>query len=88
MNGPPRLAVLTEGGLKKLANVPRSAVLLVCLCLLGLGGFTVVQRFLFAFGDETALRVIRVFIGGPESYQVWRGDGNGHFSADEGSAYR
>ena len=62
MNGPPRLAVLGEGGRKKLANVLRSAVLFVCLCLLALGGFMVIQRFLFTFGDETALRVIHVFL--------------------------
>lgn len=62
MNGPPRLAVPTEGGLKKLANVPRSAILLVCLCLLGLGIFRLFQNFLPPFRDETALRVIHVFL--------------------------
>ena len=60
MNDPPwladRLAVLTEGGLKRLANMPRSAVLLLGLCLLGSGIFMAVQRLLSAFGDETARR--------------------------------
>ena len=66
MNDPPRLADrlagLTQGGFKRLANVLRSAVLPVCLCLLGLGVFRAAQSFLFAFSDETALRVIFVFL--------------------------
>jgi hypothetical protein len=62
MNGPPRLAVITERAFKKLANVPLSAVLLVCLCLLGLGIFRLFQNFLPPFRDETALRVIHVFL--------------------------
>jgi hypothetical protein len=62
MNGPPRLAGVMDGGLKRLAKVPRSVVLLICLCLLTLGGFTVIQRLLFAFSDETAHRVIVVFL--------------------------
>jgi hypothetical protein len=94
MNGPPRLAVLVEGGLKKLANVPRSAVLLVFLCLLALGGFTVAQRFLFDFGDETALRVIHVYLAdlnGDEHQDVYMvtnqmhimvfNDGTGNFTS-------
>jgi len=63
MNGLPReLAVLTEGGLKRLANVPRSTILLVCLCLLGLGIFKLFQNLLPPFRDETALRVVHVFL--------------------------
>lgn len=62
MNGPRRLAVLTEGGLKKLGNHPRLSILFVCLCLLALGGFMMIPRLLFAFGDETALRVVHIFL--------------------------
>lgn len=99
MNGPPRLAnklaVLMKDGLKKLANVPRSAILLVFLCLLALGGFTVIQRFLFAFGDETALRAIHIYLAdlnGDEHLDVYMvtnqmhrilfNDGNGNFTAN------
>src|SRR5574342_45371 len=57
-----RLTGPTVGGIKRLANVPRSAVLLVCLCLLGLGILKVVQSLLADFGDETAQRVILVFL--------------------------
>ena len=60
MNHPPRLAgrldVLTEGGLKRMANMPCSAVLLLCLYLLGSGIFMAVRRLLSAFGDEIAQR--------------------------------
>jgi hypothetical protein len=66
MNDPPRLAnrltVLTKGGPKRLASVPRSVVLFVGLCLLGLGIYVMVQDLLSAFGDETAQRVIFVFL--------------------------
>ena len=95
MNGPPWAVALTEGGLKKLANVPRSAILLVCLCLLALGGITIVQRFLFAFGDETALRVIHIYLAdlnGDQHQDVYMvtnqmhrilfNGGNGNFTTD------
>jgi len=70
MNGPPNLA---SNGIKMLKSVPRSVIVLAVLCLLALGGFTVLQRFLFAFGDETALRVIHVYLADL--------NGNGHQDA-------
>lgn len=62
MNGPPWMAVMTEGGLKRLAMVPRSAVLLVCMFLVILVVFLVIGGFLFTLGDDTAKRVIHVFL--------------------------
>ena len=59
MNGIARLA---DKPRKTLKSLPRLVIVLVILCLLGLGGFMVIQRFLFAFGDETALRVIHVYL--------------------------
>lgn len=59
MNSPPNLA---NNGIKMLKGVPRSVIVLAVLCLLALGGIMVVQRFLFAFGDETALRVYHIYL--------------------------
>jgi len=59
MNGLPRLA---GSMIKVVKSVPRSAILLVCLCLLGLGIFILFQNLLPPFRDETALRVIHVFL--------------------------
>ena len=61
MNSPPQVA-LTKGGIRKLAHLPGSAILLVCLCLLGWGIFTLFQNVLPPFRDETALRVIHVYL--------------------------
>jgi hypothetical protein len=96
MNGPPRLAGVLDGGLKRLAKVPRSVVLLICLCLLVLGGFTVIQRFLFAFGDETALRVIHIYLADlngdthqdvymvtNQMHRILFNDGNGNFTTNQ-----
>lgn len=62
MNGPPQLAAGTEGGLKRLANMPRAVVLSVCLCLLGVVFWGVAQSVILAYTDETRLRVIHVFL--------------------------
>jgi hypothetical protein len=56
------LASLSGNGIKKRANVPRLAVWLVCLCLLGLGGWSVVQILLPAFDGGTKLRIVHVFL--------------------------
>lgn len=95
MNGPPRLAVLSESGLKRLRNVPRLAVLFVCLCLLAMGGFAWIQSSLFAFGDETELRVVHVFLADlnadahqdaylvtNQMHRILFNDGNGNFTAN------
>jgi hypothetical protein len=92
MNGPPNLA---DNGIKVRKSVPRSVIVLAVLCLLALGGFAVVQRFLFAFGDETALRVIHVYLADlngdehQDAYMVTNqmhrilfNDGNGNFTAN------
>ena len=94
MNGPPSLV---NNGIKMLKSMPRSTVVLIFLCLLALGGFTVVQRFLFAFGDETALRVIHVYLAdlnGDEhqdaflvtnqAQRILFNDGNGNFTPNQG----
>ena len=39
MNGPPNLV---NNGIKRLKGVPRSTVVLIVLCLLALGGFTMI----------------------------------------------
>lgn len=92
MNSPPNLA---NNGIKMLKSVPRSVIVLAFLCLLALGGFTVVQRFLFAFGDETALRVYHIYLADlngdkhQDAYMVTNqmhrilfNDGNGNFTAN------
>jgi len=61
MNGPPRMA-LTKDGLRKLAHVPRSIILFVCLCLLGWGISIIFKNSLPLFRDETTLRVIHVYL--------------------------
>jgi hypothetical protein len=66
MKDPPRPAdrstIPMEGGLKSLAKMPRSAVVLLCLCVLGAGIVMGVTSLLFALGDETAKRVVLVFL--------------------------
>jgi hypothetical protein len=62
MNGPPQLAAGTEGGPKKLANVPRAAAISVGLCLLGLVFLGLVYPVILAYTDETRLRVIHIFL--------------------------
>ena len=63
MNGPPNLV---NNGIKMLKGMPRSTVVLIFLCLLALGGFTVIQgliqRFLFILSDETEPHVMLVFL--------------------------
>jgi hypothetical protein len=61
MKGPPHVA-LTKERLGKLAHVPRSTILFVCLCLLGWGLFVVFQNLLPSFRDETALRAVHVYL--------------------------
>lgn len=99
MNAPPRLAnklgVLMKDRLKKLANVPLSTVLVVCVCLLGWGTFPLFQNLLYPFRDETALRAIHIYLAdlnGDEHQDIYMvtnqmhrilfNDGNGNFSAN------
>ncbi len=87
------LASLSGNGIKKRANVPRLAVWLVCLCLLGLGGWSVVQILLPAFDSGTKLRIVHVFLADlngdehQDAYMVTNqmhrilfNDGNGDFT--------
>ena len=89
MNGLPRLAGNT---IKVVKSVPLSIILLVCLCLLGLGIFRLFQNFLPPW-DETALRVVHVYLAdlnGDEHQDVYMvtnqmhrilfNDGNGNFT--------
>jgi len=93
MNGLSRLASST---IKAVKSVPRSTILLVCLCLLGLGIFRLFQNFLPPFGDETALRAIHIYLAdlnGDEHQDVYMvtnqmhrilfNDGNGNFTANQ-----
>ncbi|NJC96988.1 MAG: VCBS repeat-containing protein, partial [Anaerolineae bacterium] len=41
-----------------------------------------------AVGDVTGDGIPDVFVGGPDAYQVWHGNGDGHFSAKGQFPYR
>jgi hypothetical protein len=92
MNGLPRLAGNT---IKVVKSVPLSIILLVCLCLLGLGIFRLFQNFIPPFRDETALRVVHVFLADlnaddhqdvymvtNQMHRILFNDGNGNFTAN------
>lgn len=92
MNSPPNLA---NNGIKMLKSLPRSVVVLVLLCLLALGGFTIIRGLLFILGDETAHRVILVFLADlnadehqdvymvtNQMHRILFNDGNGNFTSN------
>jgi hypothetical protein len=56
------LAGSSGNGINKRSNVPRLAIWLVCLCLLGVGGWLVVPILFSAFDDGTKLRIVHVFL--------------------------
>lgn len=63
MNGPPNLV---NNGIQMLKGIPRSTVVLILLCILALGAFTMgqgfIQRFLFILSDETEPHAMFVFL--------------------------
>jgi hypothetical protein len=80
---------------RRLANVPLSTILLVCLCLLGLGIVRLVQNYLPPFRDETALRVVHIFLADlngdnhqdvymvtNQMHRILFNDGNGNFTGN------
>ena len=60
----------------------------------GEGKFRAVQRIYYgrdktiALGDVTGDGVVDVFVAGVESYQVWRGEGNGRFTSGSHTKYQ
>lgn len=89
-------AILHRTGIKKWSNVPRWTVWLVCLCLLGWGGWRLIHNVLHLFDDETKLRIIHIFLAdlNADDYQdaflvtnqmhrIVFNDGTGNFTSSQ-----